>query len=58
MGRSTIAMMLVILTILSFQVMTGPWNFLWLMMLVVDFWAIVLYIGYEMVIGLIKAAKK
>lgn len=57
MDRTVILLVLLIATIISWNMMTGPFNFLWLMMLVVDFWAIVAMIGYSMVLGLINAAR-
>lgn len=58
MNKSTIAIILVLLTVVTWTIDTGPLNFLWLVMLVVDFWAIIALVGYEMILGIVKAIKQ
>ena len=58
MGKSTVAMILLVLTVVFWSVDTGPLNFMWLVMLVVDFWAIIAWVGYEMILGIVKAVKQ
>lgn len=58
MKVTLITWILFALTFLTWQIDYGPLNFLWLVMLVIDFWALVAYVGYEMIIGLVKAIKQ
>lgn len=58
MASAVLIIVLVFLTIATWTIDTGPLNWLWLVMLVIDFWAVIAIVAYEALRGLILTAKR